>query len=111
MPQILHSPTGQSRPQSPPPANSPLARRLTRDDGYVEYPVLLAAQAGTGLNWNKVQLGPVLQDVISDQPTLTPAQLLDRAVRALNPWPGIWTTVPEYKGKSNVRLKILADGN
>jgi methionyl-tRNA formyltransferase len=99
------------------PATSatPYARRLTRDDGFFPWSALvdvyknspeLSAAART-------QLPIVLQNVLSAQ-KLSPAQLLDRVYRAFHPWPGVWTTLPEYKGRTQVRCKLLAvqfDGN
>jgi len=95
--------------QAAPPPDSPLARRLTRDDGYVSWELVEQARGGVSsspLLTKPRYLGPVLAELVARQPDLTPADLLDRAVRALTPWPGVWTTVPEYKGKKSVRLKI-----
>ena len=50
---------------------SPYARRMTRDDGFIP--------------WEEFQ-----------------PELLDRKLRALNPWPGIWTKI------NNKRLKLIA---
>jgi methionyl-tRNA formyltransferase len=102
----------QSTPQPTPSVIDPLARRLSREDGFLPYSVVLAAQQGEPQLDTKIlsQFGPALQDLVAAQPELTPAQYLDRAMRAFHPWPGIWTIVPEYKGKQDVREKLL-DGS
>ncbi|OGG11791.1 hypothetical protein A2Z00_01850 [Candidatus Gottesmanbacteria bacterium RBG_13_45_10] len=75
-------------PQDPKKATQ--ARRLTRDDGFVPWEQLLkATNDGTG------------------------AVTIDRKFRALNPWPGLWTTikVKRQKAKGKIierRLKILS---
>ena len=101
--------THQSQPQpTDKEDNSPIARRLNREDGFIPYSTVRTALGGKESSNSMETLGPALQDLISAQPELTPAQLLDRAMRAFSPWPGVWTTVADYKGKTNVRLKILA---
>lgn len=99
----------QSTAQPTPPPDLPVARKLTRNDGFIPFLVLKLAQQGST---NPVpaklaaQCGPVLTQLLQHQPQLTPAQLIDRATRALNPWPGVWTTTPSYKGRADVRTKI-----
>jgi methionyl-tRNA formyltransferase len=99
-----------STPQASADANQPIARRLTREDGYLPISIVEAAIKASSKPINSKDhpiLGPVLQELLTHQPSLTPAQLLDRASRALTPWPGIWTTLPQYKDRTNVRMKIL----
>jgi methionyl-tRNA formyltransferase len=74
------------------------ARRLTREDGFIPWEVCQKAMQGE-------QIAP------EHQPTILPfahtvlPDAITRAIRALSPWPGVWTTV-DIKGK-NIRLKIL----
>lgn len=78
--------------ETPQPIDSPtaIAGRLTREDGALG-PVSFQNGTLTKL----------------DGSTFDPIQL-DRMVRALSPWPGVWGIVPNYKNRSDVRLKILA---
>lgn len=105
-------------PQAQPEENLVVARRLSREDGFVPAKFLQMAQENGTRRAFELQtddLSPALQELLQHQPELTVAQALDRAVRALTPWPGVWTIVPEYKGKHEVRLKIwsgnLVNGN
>ncbi len=104
------APTEQAQPAK---STTPIARRLSRQDGYIPYSLLVQLQKGSvaphSLNMYIVEnLGPVLAEVLTQQPGLAPAVLIERAVRALSPWPGIWTIVPNYQSRANVRQKILA---
>jgi methionyl-tRNA formyltransferase len=86
-----------------------VAKRFSRQDGYIQYSILEAAQNGASAAAEPLEaLSPILREVLSAQPNLSIAALIERAVRALSPWPGVWTTVPDYKGRSGVRQKILA---
>lgn len=71
--------TGTPQGASP----TPYARRLKREDGYIPWETLVGA--------------------ITDG---TEAEHVDRTVRALTPWPGVWTTV--RINDQEKRLKILA---
>lgn len=88
---------------------TPIAQRFHKQDGFIPYEMLQGAQQTENLplakNWS-TQLGEPLQQVLSQQ-ALTAQQLIDRMVRAFDPWPGVWTIVPEYKNRKNVRQKIL----
>ena len=100
----------QNRQEKPQPAESTtvIAKRFSREDGYIKYSVIQVALKGEELpQSDQITLSPILQQVFKDQPTLSIAQLIERAVRALSPWPGIWTIAPEYRGRTNVRCKIL----
>lgn len=116
---------GQSEDQ---PEDSPtvVAARLSREDGFV--PGLQAASSQPE-GWRSES---EVRDERGDGPTISGAvpegiwdgisetvksvvqkdnlslpALLDRMVRAFSPWPGVWTTVGEYKGRRDVRLKVL----
>ncbi len=111
LPQILqeYAVSRHSTPQSMADL-APLARRLQREDGFIPQALIQAGQKGELVlkeEWIP-QLGPALQELVSAQRYLSPAQLIDRALRAFTPWPGIWSLSPEYKGKKDVRVKILA---
>lgn len=110
------------RRESPQPKISPtpIARRLTREDGFVPYSLIQRLENGSfehimknmyictneAEREKKECLGPVFAEALSSHPNLTVAQLVENAVRAFSPWPGVWTIVPNYKGRQNVRCKI-----
>lgn len=107
----------QSQNHEPQPTHSTTieAARLTKDDGYVPFAGIMAT-LGPSQNANSPvspemaeQFSPTLQGVIAaTQPTLV--QWIDRMTRALQPWPGAWTVVPQYKHHRDVRAKIHALG-
>lgn len=70
--------TGAIAPQPQPVGSYFYARRLTRDDGYITWDEFISAVYG-----NQTEL--------------------DRKIRALSPWPGVWTKTAQGK-----RLKIIS---
>ncbi|MFZ2024787.1 MAG: methionyl-tRNA formyltransferase [Microgenomates group bacterium] len=76
-----------------------VARKLTRTDGFVPFPLITIAIAGTDATREK-RLGTVLQEITEPLP-----EALLRLLRALSPWPGIWTTV--IVDNQEKRLKLL----
>lgn len=106
---LEYAQTREAQPQSALGQDAVLARRLSREDGFLPYEFLQKAQEnGLQLAREHVteELSPALQELLAHQPDLTLAQVVDRAVRAFTPWPGVWTIAPSYKDRENVRLKI-----
>lgn len=71
------------------------ARRLTREDGYIPWDIIVKAMNGED----------VAVDVRTTMLSLNKSHIaivIATAVRALSPWPGVWTK------HNNKRLKILA---
>ncbi len=88
--------------------------RLTRDDGFVPWAILSAAIGGNPLSKTTIEqfshqtIGKMFCK--QNQSAIKPAQLVDRAFRALHPWPGLWTKIKlVVAGGQRVekRLKIL----
>ncbi len=71
------------------------ARRLKKEDGFVEWSAINGGNTG-----NQLLLG-VMQT--SNQSL---AQVIEQATRALSPWPGVWTLINTAKGEK--RMQILA---
>jgi methionyl-tRNA formyltransferase len=93
--------TPTDQPQNSP---TPMARRFEREDGLVGWTDLQAAVEGTSQNFvPQSPTSSLLQDVFAQ--TRHWPQVVERAIRALSPWPGIWTISPPQQG--NKRLKIL----
>jgi len=76
------------------------ARRLTRKDGFIPWRYIQLALEGRESNLSDFPDASKLLEIrkISKD---SEAQYIDRMVRALSPWPGVWTTI---NGK---RMKIL----
>lgn len=89
--QLLDSPT-------------PIARRLTREDGFVEWEMLQKVMKED--HENLLFSSPLLTE--AQKQVKSSSQLIEHAVRALSPWPGVWTVVPTTKGEK--RMKILSAG-
>lgn len=99
--------TGTLQPsEQPVESPTPVARKLTRDDGYISWQLFQQLIAGTQVpdqcEFNDVS--PALLDTFSATGNIF--LVVERAIRALSPWPGIWTEVPTAEGKK--RLKILS---
>ena len=102
-------------------ANQPLifTHRLTRDSGYVEWPVvqkLLADEpispAETKNELLRLRLGSDLKGSAQPRPNNLRGRsdpmgtkILSDLLRALTPWPSVWTICPTKKG--NLRLTLV----
>lgn len=99
--------TGKVLPQ-PQPEHSPtpIARRLKKEDGYISWKTLAPL---IGMHDSKIEGEPITELPLlleSQARTQAPlAKTIADAVRALSPWPGVWTIVPTVKGPR--RLKLL----
>ncbi|MBI2010337.1 MAG: hypothetical protein HYS86_04155, partial [Candidatus Chisholmbacteria bacterium] len=111
----------QLQPQ-PKLSPTPYARRLQRPDGFIPWPLISSALLHNyhttvrGSYDNKVpveDLPPLLNQVVNFKTpkikavtTSHLAALIERTVRALSGFPGLWTKVKTPKGKK--RLKIFS---
>jgi methionyl-tRNA formyltransferase len=95
----------QLAPQPQPTLSpTPAATRFDRNDGRVEWSVVAAALAAEPLPVAGLSLKLQRIRDWTNQPSA--AVFLDRATRALQGFPGLWTEIPTTKGVK--RLKILA---
>ncbi len=98
---------GQLPPRQQPTASpTAVARKLTRDDGYVSWELVQRLVAGSQqpslCDFNEVS--PILLDAFSVTGNIY--QVIERSIRAFTPWPGLWTEVPTIHGQK--RLKLLS---
>lgn len=86
------------RKDSPQPSSSPtpIAKRLSREDGFIEWDNLTQLMIGS----TSVVLNPLLSEALSAH--TSPADLVTAACKALSPWPGLWSII------NGQRLKILS---
>jgi methionyl-tRNA formyltransferase len=89
---------GTIKPVPQKPEEAVYARKLTREDGRIDWPAVTAALEGADLP-HESRSG--LLTAISEP---LPAAIV-RMVRALSPWPGVWTLYPGQSGER--RLKLL----
>ena len=76
-----------------------IARKLTREDGHVPFSLVEIAIAGQDVP-REERLGTLLADITEPLP-----EAMIRLVRALSPWPGVWTSIS--LGGVDKRLKLL----
>ncbi|MBP7876268.1 hypothetical protein KA012_04715 [Candidatus Woesebacteria bacterium] len=93
----------ETQPEESPTA---IAGKMSREDGFVSWTLIQAlldgAQMPDQCGFNDVS--PILLDTFSATENIY--LVVERAVRALSPWPGVWTKVPTADGDK--RLKILS---
>ncbi|MDQ5951387.1 MAG: Formyl trans protein [Patescibacteria group bacterium] len=80
----------------PPFSPTPIARRLSREDGFIEWDSLTQLMTGS----TSVVFNPLLNNTVAAHASL--ADLVSAACKAFTPWPGLWTVVNDQ------RLKILS---
>lgn len=92
--------------------SAPLARKLLKNDAFIPWTIVEAAMTKTPPSAQKLvelkrDLTPLLRVAFDHQPdTNHPlAELVERAIRAFQPWPQVWTFLPAAKKK--VRAKLL----
>lgn len=84
----------------PQPKDSPvpLTRKFTKDDGFVPIEALRAAMEG--VEFSEITIG-----LLDEYGLPHNAQYIDQMVRALSPWPGVWTM------KDGKRILIIKTHN
>ena len=86
---------------------TPIARRLSREDGYIPWIILKPFMEGQNEQLehiHAIDMSPLSKEAHATLPDWP--QLIGNAVRALSPWPGVWTMVPTKNGLK--RMKILS---
>jgi len=76
---------------------------LQRDDGCVPWPLFLASLSDKKTNQHSLSADSAVRFALTH--ATSPAEALERSVRALHPWPGVWTEIALTTGKK--RLKII----
>jgi hypothetical protein len=90
---------------------TPIARRLTKADSFVSWPILKAALLATT---GSPTLTLTIPDSVASQPILTALletyaaryhpTILEHACRAFAGWPNLWTEIPTAKGPKKMQL-------
>jgi len=76
-----------------------VARKLTREDGYIPFSLISLSLQGQDEPREK-RNNTLIQDILEPLP-----QAIARLTRALSPWPGVWTTIP--MGGVDKRVKLI----
>ncbi len=78
--------------------------RLTRDSGYIEWPVLEML-----LHNHLPDISATKNELLRLRLTHNPAgNILADLLRALTPWPGVWSNVPTKKGDLRITLETIS---
>jgi methionyl-tRNA formyltransferase len=103
LPNVLADFATQKLVPQPQPLQSPtpIARRFTREDGYIPWDFLLQV-----LDEEKPTAHPSALLFELYEKLLNWPEVIEHAIRALSPWPGVWTLIPTDKGEK--RMKILS---
>lgn len=106
--QYLHDKKAQEQQDKSP---TPLARRLTKNDSFVDWTTLTASMKSKAVGakkqkaiTNSSQSPGLLTTMLVEAPLTKHPSILERACRAFSPWPVLWTTAPTPKDRR--RLKI-----
>lgn len=113
---VTHTPAPLSPGIAPTSATqtAPVARRFDRRDGFIPAPLIGAAAAGTAVGseasiQSLFNALPVIRHLgkygIRHAPDVRLAAVIGHMVRALSPWPGVWTVIRQ--DDRDVRVKIL----
>ena len=86
--------------QQPSDSPTPMAYRLTKADSYVSWSTLaeLMGLSSTEQQSPEAPTTGLLVETLSSQTSAAKIAQLDRATRAFNPWPKVWTLLPTPKG-------------
>jgi methionyl-tRNA formyltransferase len=100
LPELLSALATRELTALPQPARSPtpVAKRLSKTDSFVEWSAVLAAMQGE----DAVLSSPVLSEARAAHASL--AELLAHATRAFSPWPLLWSEVNTRHGKKRLQL-------
>jgi len=81
---------------------TPYAKRLRRDDGFINWSAVKDVMAGAEADIE--DLSPQLAAIAREVKLTIDAQLVERAIRALASFPGVWTMVETSKGLRRLKL-------
>lgn len=84
-------------------SNATYTKILTREDGFIPWDIFTSAIKSNGLSNSQLESWSLFKYLSSH--SSQPTTLIERASRALYPWPGLWTEV-DINGQKK-RLKIL----
>lgn len=100
--------SGEIKPLNQPEISPTItAHKLTRDDGFLPWELVVAAQNNS--KSTTADLPVVLQKAWQHHRSLT--TMIEHAIRAFSPWPQVWTLVKTTKGEKRMKLLSAAIEN
>ena len=95
--------SGEIKPIKQDETKTTYTKILQRNDGFVPWSMFLEALSGKKAHQYSLSADSAIRFALTHASSL--AQALERSVRALYPWPGVWTEIALSTGKK--RLKII----
>lgn len=102
--------SGQMKPAPQDHTKAVHTKRLTKDDGFLPFDLLTNAINGDRPGQKQFNKWPLSKILPANLCTINFALSTERAVRALSPWPGVWTEIRIKNHESGImkkRLRIL----
>jgi len=97
-------PADEEAGRSDPVGTLIFTHRLTRDSGYIEWPVLSKLLTNKPFSPTETK-----NELLNLRLTHNPVgNILNDLLRALTPWPGVWSNVPTRKGELRVSLESIS---
>jgi len=84
---------------------TPVARKLSREDGFVTWRVLEKVLANEAVAVQPGDLSELLTQAKTADRSIS--EVLETASRALSPWPQLWTEVPTKKGLQRMKIHSI----
>lgn len=81
-------------------------KRLTRDSGFIEWEVLIKLLTGKAIRAEDTD-NILLKHRHDRSRTTDGLIILDDLLRALTPWPGVWSNVPTKKGELRISIESI----
>lgn len=101
--------SGEIKPIKQDEAKTTYTNILQRNDGFVPWSMFLAALSAKNALQHSLSADSAIRFALTRASSL--AQALERSVRALYPWPGVWTIIGIMNNESGImnekRLKII----
>lgn len=82
-----------------------IAKKINKEDAYLDFQLLLKLIGLKNTDKWDTQKPTLLNQILLANDHKNWPQVIERACRAFNPWPRIWTYLPTHKGKK--RMQIL----
>ena len=105
LPQVIADFAANKLPIQPQPKESPTpyAKRLNREDGFIDWQAITQA-----MNGNEIEpslLAPQLKIILEGAtPAHITAETIERSIRALAGFPGVWSIISSTKGEKRIKL-------
>lgn len=96
----------QDQPEKSP---TPLTQRISKKDAFIAWDILMSLVNKSFSKFsnelrNSLKKDTILSDFLSNQNVEDWAEVIERACRAFQPWPILWTVAPSANGEKRVQI-------